>query len=315
MVDGRPVGGEVATLVADISTDAALKAAALDALHERVAVVDTDGRVLATNTAWLQFADRTSSPPHCQVRVRGDYLQAVDQGALGELGATLPGTAGAGIRSVMAGELPRFQCEYSLRMPGGPAWFLMVVTSLHGGCGAVVVAHIDIVSRRIVDSEPAPAANLHDELTGLPTGVLLRDRLAMSLAQRPVDDRRTAVFVVGLEDLQLIADDLGETVVDEVLIEVIRRLQSTVRPGDTVARIGAAQLAFVCSGVRGLPGVEAIRMRLRRILGEPFRIKGHPAPVWVKTSIGAALDGVDGVEPDGLLLAADVARYVKPLQL
>jgi hypothetical protein len=37
--------------------------------------------------------------------------------------------------------------------------------------------------------------------------------------------------------------------------------------------------------------------------------------VWIRTTIGAALDGVDGVEPDGLLLAADVARYVKPRQL
>jgi diguanylate cyclase (GGDEF)-like protein len=189
----------------------------------------------------------------------------------------------------------------------------MVVTSL-GGCGAgpVVISHIELSARRQIDSEAAPAGELHDSLTGLPTRTLLRDRLAMSLAQRPVDDRRTAVFVVGLEDLDVIGDDIGPFVVGEVLIEVVSRLQSTVRPGDTIARIGAAQIAFVCGGVRGPRGVQAIRMRLGRILAEPLRVTGHPAPVWIRTTIGSALDGVDGVEPDGLLLAADVSRHIAP---
>jgi diguanylate cyclase (GGDEF)-like protein len=313
VVDGGSVRDATAVLP-DAGSDA-LKAAALDALHERVAVVDSDGRILTANAAWLRFSEQSGNPRHSRAVVADDYLHLVDHGALGEPGMALPNTAGAGIRSVLAGERPRYQCEYSLRAPGGPSWYLMVVTSLLGGPGPAVVAHIDIVARRQVDSDQPARRTLHDELTGLPTGVLLRDRLAMSLAQRPVDDRRTAVFAVGLEDLQVIEADLGGTVVDEVFIEVIRRLQSTVRPGDTVARIGPDLLAFVCSGVRGPAGIEAIRMRLRRVLGEPFRIVGHPAPVWIRTTIGAALDGVDGVEPDGLLLAADVARYVKPRQL
>lgn len=292
---------------------AALKAAALDALHERVAVVDVDGQVLTVNHAWRQFAARPHTPAHARVAVGEDYLRAVDHGTLDEPGMALPTATAAGIRSVLVGDRPRFQCEYSLRSPGGPAWFLMVVTSLGaGGSGPVVVSHIDIVARRQIDANPARVGRLHDPLTGLPTRTLLRDRLAMSLAQRPVDDRRTAVFVVGLEDLPVIAEDLGALVVDEVLIEVVRRLQSTVRPGDTIARIGPAQIAFVCSSVRGAMGAQAIRMRLGQVLGEPLRITGYPAPVWIKTTIGVALDGVDGVEPDGLLRAADQARQLAP---
>ena len=322
MVDAEgalPGAGAVAALSAvpdpeSVSDTEALKAAAFDALHERVAVVDHDGTVMAVNRAWSKFAARPQTPAHGRIAAGANYLLAVDHGTLDQTGLALPESSGAGLRSVMSGERPRYQCEYSLRGPGGPAWYLMVVTSLRGGPGAVVVSHIDIVARRQIDADPTAAGNLHDELTGLPTRTLLRDRLAMSLAQRPVDDRRTAVAVVGLEDLQVILNDLGSTVVDEVIIEV-RRLQATVRPGDTVARVGDAQLAFVCSGVRGLSGVEAIRMRLRRVLGEPLRIAGHPAPVWIRTTIGMALDGVDGVEPDGLLRAADVARLVTPRQL
>jgi diguanylate cyclase (GGDEF)-like protein len=307
MVDVDAVRAELST--GGAHHEAELKAAALDALHERVAVVDVDGRVLTVNHAWRQFAAHPQTPEHARTAVGDNYLMAADQGTLGELGAALPAATGAGIRSVLLGDRPRFHCEYSLRGPGGQSWYLLVVTSLGGsGAGPVVVSHIDMVARRQIDADAAPA-ELHDALTGLPTRSLLRDRLAMSLAQRPTDDRRTAVFVVGLEDLQVIADDLGPFVVDEVLIEVVRRLQSTVRPGDTVARIGAAQIAFVCGGVRGPMGVQAISMRLRRMLGEPVRVTGHPAPVWIRTTIGSALDGIDGVEPDGLLLAADVARH------
>lgn len=307
MVDVDAVRAEATTSAAQAQSE--LKAAALDALHERVAVIDVDGTVLTVNHAWRQFAARPQTPAHARVGVGADYLQAVDRGTFGEAGAALPPATSAGIRAVMAGERSRFQCEYSLHGAGGPAWYLLVVTALSGsGAGPAVVSHIDIAARRQIDADPASAGNLHDPLTGLPSRTLLRDRLAMSLAQRPVDDRRTAVFVVGLEDLQVIADDLGPLVVDEVFIEVVRRLQATVRPGDTIARIGPAQIAFVCSSVRGPMGVQAIRMRLARVLGEPLRITGHPAPVWIRTTVGSALDGVDGVEPDGLLLAADEAR-------
>jgi diguanylate cyclase (GGDEF)-like protein len=288
-----------------------LKAAALDALNHRIAVVGEGGRILCVNYAWQQFAARPMSPAHAKADVGDDYLGCVNQGAMGEPGIALPASVGAGIRSVLRGDRPQYQCEYSVHSQGGPAWFLLVVTSLGGqGSGPAVVSHVEMRSRQQIETDAPSPDELRDPLTGLANRRLLRDRLTMALAQRPIDGRRTAMFVVGIEDLDVVGDDLGMTVVDEVLIEVVRRLQATVRPGDTIARIAAAQIAFVCNSVRGMTGVEAIRLRLSRVLAEPLRIAGHPAPVWIRTTIGAALDGVDGIEPDGLLHAADVDRYL-----
>lgn len=296
----------------DEAAVAALKVAALDALSARIAVIDVDGTVLTVNHAWRAFAARLAMPKHARAQAGDDYLAAVDKGVLDQPGSALPATAAAGVRSVLSGEQARYQGEYTLPSPGGPQWFMMVVTSLGGaGFGPAVVSHVELAGRRQIDAVPATEPTLlHDDLTGLPTQTLLRDRLAMALAQRPIDHRTTAVFVVGFDDLEVVAADLGQTVADEVLIEVVRRLQAVVRPGDTIARITASQIAFVFTSVRGEMGVQAIRMRLGRVLSEPVRVSGHPAPVWTKATVGSALDGVDGVEPDGLLRAADQARYV-----
>jgi GGDEF domain-containing protein len=294
----------------DDATVVALKVAALDALSARVAVVDVDGTVRTVNHAWRAFAVRPSMPPHARCKVGEDYLAALDSGSLERLGASLPGGTAAGVRSVLAGDRVRFDCEYTVRASGGPLRSMLVATSLGGaGFGPAVVAHVELSGARTSENQfVAAPTNLHDGLTGLPTRTLLRDRLVMALAQRPIDDRRTAVFVVGFDDVDVVAADLGAAVAADVMVQMVARMQACVRPGDTIARIAANKFAFVFSAVRGEMGVQAIRMRLGRVLAEPVRASGHVAPIWVKSTLGSALDGVEGNDPDGLLAAADKAR-------
>ncbi|HZG94608.1 MAG TPA: diguanylate cyclase [Mycobacteriales bacterium] len=311
--EGNGVGELMAIWDATRVDDAAvvsLKVAALDALSARVAVVDVDGTVLTVNHAWRAFAARPSMPPHARCKVGDDYLAAVDIATLEPVGTALPGGTAAGLRKVLGGDRVRFDCEYALRGAGGPQRFMLVATSLGGaGFGPAVVAHVELTGQQASENEfVATPTNLHDGLTGLPTRTLLRDRLVMALAQRSIDGRRTAVFVVGFDDVDVEAADLGASVADEVVAQMVARMQACVRPGDTIARVAANKFAFVFSAVRGEMGVQAIRMRLGRVLAEPVRVSGHVAPIWVKSTLGSALDGVEGSDPDGLLTAADEAR-------
>jgi diguanylate cyclase (GGDEF)-like protein len=297
------------TTTVDDATVAALKVAALDALSARVAVVDVDGTVLTVNHAWRAFAFRASMPPHVRCKVGDNYLDVVDAATSQQLGSVLPGGTAAGLRSVLGGDRVRFDCEYEVHAAGGPVRFMLVATSLGGaGFGPAVIAHVELPARTTENAFVATPSTLHDGLTGLPTRTLLRDRLVMALAQRPIDNRRTAVFIVGFDEVDVVAADLGVPVADEVMVQMAARMQACIRPGDTIARIAANRFAFVFSAVRGEMGVQAIRMRLGRVLAEPVRVSGHAAPIWVRSTLGSALDGVEGSDPDALLGAAESAR-------
>ena len=85
-----------------------------------------------------------------------------------------------------------------------------------------------------------------DPLTGLPNRMLFEDRLLHAMQRYDRDDdsrarrepRKVAVLFVDLDGFKPINDMLGHAVGDEVLKEAARRLRTTTRDSDTVARIG-----------------------------------------------------------------------------
>ena len=77
---------------------------------------------------------------------------------------------------------------------------------------------------------------LHDPLTGLANRTLMQDRLEHALADRRV--RRHAVLLLDLDDFKVVNDEAGHEAGDAVLTAVARRLETRVRPADTVARLG-----------------------------------------------------------------------------
>src|SRR4051812_46430765 len=82
---------------------------------------------------------------------------------------------------------------------------------------------------------------LPDPLTGLPNRLLLNDRIERLLEyarRRPAF--QFALLFLDLDDFKRINNSLGHVVGDQLLIEVAQRLRDSVRPEDTVTRIGDA---------------------------------------------------------------------------
>nr|WP_242476973.1 PAS domain-containing protein [Halochromatium glycolicum] len=69
----------------------------------------------------------------------------------------------------------------------------------------------------------------YDPLTGLANRRLLEERLAVALAQAKRQGSRLAVLVLDLDHFKEINDALGHAVGDALLVEVARRMRSTVR--------------------------------------------------------------------------------------
>jgi len=147
----------------------------------------------------------------------------------------------------------------------------------------------------------------HDPLTGLPNRALLEDRLrqAITLARRQA--KMAAVLYVDLDRFKVINDTLGHDVGDRLLREVAKRLESTVRESDTLARPGGDEFVAVLSGIETVRAAEIVAERIMEALRDPFQLDGHE--LFASASVGLSLFPQDGEDAATLQKHADVAMY------
>ena len=148
---------------------------------------------------------------------------------------------------------------------------------------------------------------LHDPLTKLPNRTLLEDRLALALAKSRRSGTCTGLLFLDLDRFKAVNDTYGHLVGDRLLIGVANRLSSTLRPGDTLARVAGDEFLVVCEDVSDLEHAEQIAARIHGVLDAPFAIE--PNSIGVSASIGVAV-AADHDEPAAdLILHADAALY------
>lgn len=148
---------------------------------------------------------------------------------------------------------------------------------------------------------------MHDPLTGLSNRKRFFSRANEALDEALVRKHKVAVIFVDLDDFKSINDSFGHDVGDDVLNAVARRLQSSVRSEDTVARIGGDEFAIVLHGIERADVAEFMVEKLRGALEEPLVVGGRT--VVATGSIGVAVAPDQGVEIDRLLRMADEAMY------
>jgi diguanylate cyclase len=147
----------------------------------------------------------------------------------------------------------------------------------------------------------------HDLLTHLPNRALLKDRLALAIAQAGRNKRKLAVMFLDLDRFKVVNDTLGHTMGDRLLKAVANRLQSCLRSGDTLARFGGDEFMLLLPEVRTRDDVVVIADKILDRLAAPFTIDGHD--LFVGASIGIAMYPEAGDNEDALIQNADVAMY------
>ncbi|QJW94986.1 PAS domain S-box protein [Frigoriglobus tundricola] len=150
----------------------------LDGLSAEVAIVGPDGIILAVNKAWREFAAANGMSPERVGEGTSYFAACAGSGGPGVADGAL---AVAGIRAVLARQVPEFVTEYPCHGPAEERWFLMRATPFPGdGPPRAVVAHENITRRKELEREVLESAaeeerrigrELHDgigqELTGL----------------------------------------------------------------------------------------------------------------------------------------------------
>ncbi|ABE37399.1 diguanylate cyclase/phosphodiesterase [Rhodopseudomonas palustris BisB5] len=174
----------------------------------------------------------------------------------------------------------------------------------YNGEPAVLLALMDITERKRAEMRLAFMTH-HDGLTGLPNRNLLRKRLDELLVHTRRASDKIAVLFIGIDHFKAVNDTLGHAIGDKLLRGVARRLRSTLREEDLLARLNSDEFAVVQTGIRRPQEITLLAKRLLNAIAEPYLLDGHS--VVAGASIGIAVAPVDGDDSEKLLMNADMA--------
>ena len=169
-----------------------------------------------------------------------------------------------------------------------------------------VIIGRDITERKRYERRIEHLANF-DALTDLPNRNLLRDRVEQAIAHARRTGGHVGLMFVDLDQFKLVNDSWGHAAGDALLLEVARRLQATVRDGDTVSRLGGDEFVVLCPDLARPGDTALIAGKVAAALAQPGRIDGRE--VRATASIGISLFPGDGEDLDSLLQCADAAMY------
>ncbi len=175
---------------------------------------------------------------------------------------------------------------------------------MHGGQPAMLLALMDMTERKRAEARLAFMAQ-HDSLTGLPNRTLLRQQMDEMLQHSRRSSDKVAVLMLGLDNFKAVNDTLGHGVGDKLLRGVAKRLRSTLREEDALARLNSDEFTIVQSGVVRPEDAVLLAKRILDAIGEPYLLDGHS--VVIGASIGIAMSPGDGEDSEKLLKSADMA--------
>lgn len=205
-----------------------------------------------------------------------------------------------------ASQYPEESQEFSCQLGEGPA-----ARDLRGSIGPLPTESSDdgLFLLTLIDrtQEMMTERNLRrelvsDSLTGLPN----RAGFEELVEQRGATDGTGADHAVLLLDLarfSRINEHIGPMAGDELIITVARRLKSSLRSGDILARTGGDEFAISTRVAGGRPDVREMARRIRGCFDHPFRI-GE-----LKVSVDCALGCA--IQPAADTAVADQIRHAQ----
>lgn len=143
----------------------------------------------------------------------------------------------------------------------------------------------------------------HDTLTTLPNRAFLNQELHKAASK----GGRFGLLFMDLDFFKSINDTLGHVVGDELLVDAAKRIVSSVRSDDVVARIGGDEFAILVSDLKNDADLAGLAEKIAESLSQPFMI--DEINFFVTASIGISSYPTDSEDVEDLIKYADTAMY------
>lgn len=204
----------------------------------------------------------------------------------------------------------RKHCTMELRMrhiDGHYVWMEVVASPVieRGRVINIITISRD-VSERYSMQEALKQMAYYDHLSGLPNRRAFDDRL-QDLIDTESQESSLALLLVDGNQFKQINDTYGHDAGDAVIVEMAKRLSTSVRQNDLVARLGGDEIGILLEQIRTHDQIEAIIDRIIEAFKEPFLYKHATIPIEI--ALGIALYPQDAQDKKALFIAADNALY------
>jgi diguanylate cyclase (GGDEF)-like protein/PAS domain S-box-containing protein len=169
----------------------------------------------------------------------------------------------------------------------------------------------DITKRKEAEAQIHQLA-FYDSLTQLPNRRLLVERLQQAFSVGARSGQHGAVLFLDLDNFKTLNDTKGHDVGDMLLAEVARRLNGSVRDGDTVARLGGDEFVVILESLsskedEAAAQADMVAEKIRDMLSRPYQLGNHTH--YSTPSIGVVLFRGHQQSLDDVLKYADTAMY------
>ncbi len=264
--------------------------------NEAIIISDADNRIVTVNAAFTRLTG---------------YLPAEVIGhdpRLLSAGDTPPGLYAQMWSSLQA--TGTWEGELSDRRKNGetyPKWLTITVARDPLGRIANYIGSFVDISERKASEERIRHLALHDPLTGLLNRFSLQERLMQALGFARRHGKMLALMLIDLDRFKTINDTLGHHVGDQLLIQVAKRLEHTVRESDIVARLGGDEFVIVLPEIDSPTDAAHVAEKIVQVISQPYLI--DESDQRTSPSIGICLYPDDASDDSDLIKKADVAMY------
>jgi len=152
----------------------------------------------------------------------------------------------------------------------------------------------------------------HDPLTGLPTRLLLLERLETAIEAAKQAGTGVALLMLDLDNFKHINDSLGHFAGDQALKLTAHRIIGAVRPKDTVARVSGDEFVVLVTDLDESLQAELVASKVVAALASPFRVGDREVPL--SASAGVATAFAPHFDAEVLMKSADAAMYEAKVQ-
>jgi diguanylate cyclase (GGDEF)-like protein/PAS domain S-box-containing protein len=267
--------------------------------HDLITVLDSDATVVYQSPS---IERALGYLPDEIVGTRFDRLLAA-----GDSGRIMHMLAGASPSSARDGQV--VECSLAHR-DGSTRHYEIFHTNLleDKAVQGIVLNGRDISERKAFEEQLEHQA-FHDPVTNLPNRALFNERVRHALARSRREQNALAIIFLDLDDFKTINDSLGHAAGDQVLLEVAKRLATTIRVSDTAARFGGDEFAILLEDTQSPQEAADIAERIVEALTSPLLVEDKE--IIVQASLGISVADYDSsLDADQLISNADAAMYI-----